>query len=127
MSFGEVIKSRRIDMKKTLRQFCMEHGHDPSNWSKIERGINPPPKDETTLACWASQLGLSEKTNDWDDFMYQAAISKGLIPSVMLSDEALVKKLPAFLRTITNAELTENQLDDFIERVRQAHSPDKLS
>lgn len=124
MSFGETVKARRIAMKKTLRQFCMEHGHDPSNWSKIERGINQPPKDEGTLACWAVQLGLSPETTDWQDFMYQAAISRGSIPSEILSDETLVKKLPVFLRTVTNAELTDAQLDDFINKVRQAHSPD---
>jgi hypothetical protein len=30
-----------------------------------------------------------------------------------------------FLRTVRGAELTEEQLDDFIERVREAHTPDR--
>ena len=50
MSFGDLVKDLRIAQQKTLRQFCLEHGHDPSNWSKIERGINTPPQDEKTLA-----------------------------------------------------------------------------
>ena len=58
MSFGEMIKKMRLARKQTLRQFCVEFGHDPSNWSKIERGVNPPPKDEATLIRWASDLGV---------------------------------------------------------------------
>jgi transcriptional regulator with XRE-family HTH domain len=58
MSFGSIVKDLRIGQRKTLRQFCEEHGLDPSNWSKIERGVNPPPKDESTLSKWARMLGL---------------------------------------------------------------------
>ena len=61
MSFGETVKNLRIAKKVTLRQFCQEHGCDPSNWSKIERGINPPPKDEETLMAWAKALNSSQK------------------------------------------------------------------
>ena len=45
MSFGELVKNLRISQQKTLRQFCNEHGLDPSNWSKIERNVNLPPRD----------------------------------------------------------------------------------
>lgn len=38
MTFGNLVKDLRIAQKKTLRQFCLDHGHDPSNWSKLERG-----------------------------------------------------------------------------------------
>ena len=125
MSFHNLVKDLRISQKMTLRQFCMEHGHDPSNWSKIERGVNPPPKDEATLALWAKQLLLKPGTPEWNDFMYQASISRGNIPAEVLSDETLVAKLPVFLRTVKNAELTEQQLDDFIAKVREAHTPDQ--
>ena len=125
MSFGDSVKSLRIAQKKTLRQFCQEHGHDPSNWSKIERGVNPPPKDEATLARWGQQLGLQPETAAWQDFMAQADISRGTIPRAVMSDQAFLAKLPVFLRTVANAELTEKQLDDFIAKVREAHTPDR--
>lgn len=126
MSFGEMVKDLRIAQRKTLRQFCMEHGHDPSNWSKIERGVNPPPKDEATLRQWAKELGLTPGTAAWTDFMDQADISRGHIPMEFMSDEKLLQKLPVFFRTVRGAELTEEQLDNLIEKIREAYTPDEL-
>lgn len=125
MSFGELVKELRIAKHKTLRQFCTEQGLDPSNWSKIERGINPPPKDEATLARWARQLGLKPATEEWQAYMDQADISRGQIPQEVMSDEKLLAKLPVFFRTVRGAELTETQLDSLIEKIREAHTPDE--
>lgn len=124
MSFGTLVKELRIAQEKTLRLFCAENGLDPSNWSKIERDINPPPKDQETLARYARLLGLAPSTEKWNDFMSQADISRGQIPREFM-DEIFLKKLPVFLRTVRGAELTEQQLDDFIAKVREAHTPDE--
>lgn len=123
MSFGDLVKDLRIAQKKTLRQFCLDHGHDPSNWSKLERNINPPPRDEKTLQKWAKQLGLKPDTEQWQEFMDLADMARGEIPKHVLNDEELLKKLPVFFRSIRGAELTEKQLDDLIQMVREAHSP----
>jgi transcriptional regulator with XRE-family HTH domain len=125
MSFGDTVKNLRILKKTTLRQFCQEHGYDPSNWSKIERGINPPPKDEETLVRWAKALGLKPKTEEWKNFMLEADISRGNIPHDVMNDSALLEKLPAFFRTVRGSEVGERELDNLIEKVRQAHSPDE--
>src|SRR6266404_5598618 len=93
MSFGNLVKELRIGQKKTLRQFCLDHGHDPSNWSKVERGVNPPPGDEKTLARWARQLGLEAGTDEWQHFMDLASVARGEIPQDIINDEELVKKL----------------------------------
>lgn len=122
MSFGERVKDLRIAQKKTLRQFCLDHGHDPSNWSKFERGISPPPYDDKTVERWARQLGLKPGTEEWQEFMDQAAVARGELPKAVLSDEELLRKLPVFFRSIRGAELTEEQLDDLIQKVREAHS-----
>jgi len=125
MSFGELVKNLRIAQRKTLRQFCLEHGLDPSNWSKIERNINPPPRDEGMLEKWARLLGLGPGTEEWRDFMYRADVSRGNIPREIMSDERLLAKLPVFLRTVRGAELSEEQLNNFITKVREAHSPEE--
>ena len=125
MSFGELVKDLRIAQQKTLRQFCHENGLDPSNWSKIERGVNPPPKDEDTLAKWASLLGVEPESEAWADFMIQAEVSRGNIPREVMDDEKLLKKLPVFFRTVRGAELTAEQLDNFIEDLRKVYSPDE--
>ena len=72
MSFAELVKTLRRAQQKNLRQFCREHGHDPSNWSKVERGVNAPPKDQKTIALWAQQLGLAPGTDAWQDFFFHA-------------------------------------------------------
>ncbi|HUJ10748.1 MAG TPA: hypothetical protein VL171_12035 [Verrucomicrobiae bacterium] len=123
MSFGNLVKDLRIAQKKTLRQFCLDHGHDPSNWSKIERDINPPPRDKKTLERWAKQLGLKADTPEWQNFIDLADVARGEIPKHVMSDEELVKKLPVLFRTVRGAELTEKQLDDLIQKIREIHSP----
>ena len=125
MSFGETVKSLRIAKKVTLRQFCQEHGYDPSNWSKIERGINPPPKDEEMLTRWAKALGLKPQTDAWKNFMLEAEVSRGNIPREVMNDPALLEKLPAFFRTVRGAGLGEKELDNLIEKIRKAHNPDE--
>lgn len=124
MSFHKLVKDLRIAHKKTLRQFCMEHGHDPSNWSKIERGVNPPPRDEQTLYRWAEQLGLKQGSGAWQDFMDQADVARGAIPKEVLEDSELVEKLPVFFRTVRGAELGAKELDDLIRKIREAHTKD---
>jgi len=124
MSFGELVKDLRIAQQKTLRQFCHESGLDPSNWSKIERGVNSPPRDEATLAKWAHLLGVEPETEAWTGFMYQADVSRGNIPREVMNDEKLLEKLPVFFRTVRGAELTEEQLDNFISKLRDAYTPD---
>ena len=125
MKFGDLVKNLRIAQQKTLRQFCMENSHDPSNWSKIERNINPPPKDRETLARWARDLGLQEETAEWKEFMMKADIARGEIPQEVLSDEKLLERLPVFFRTVTGAPLTEEKLDRLMEHIKEAYSPDE--
>jgi len=74
-----------------LREFCAEHGHDPSNGSKIEREVLPPPRDAETLRAWARQLGLKQGSDDWCKFSDYAAVNAGRIPDYVLKDEELEK------------------------------------
>ncbi len=125
MSFGEMVKNLRIEKKVTLRQFCQENGYDPSNWSKIERGVNLPPKDEETLTRWAKALGLKPKTDAWKNFILEAEVSRGNIPREVMNDPALLEKLPAFFRTVRGSEVSGRELDNLIEKIRKAHTPDE--
>ncbi|MFT5466346.1 MAG: transcriptional regulator with XRE-family HTH domain [Verrucomicrobiales bacterium] len=52
MTFGELIKDLRIEKRLMLRQFCQQLGLDPCNWSKIERGLTPPPTEAETIERW---------------------------------------------------------------------------
>lgn len=113
-AFGEFVKSLRARAKLGLREFCLRTGIDPSNWSKMERGINPPPQDDRTLTFYAESLGLQKGTEDWEKFFDLAATAKGLIPSD-LREEDFVTKLPAFFRTMREHNITPEELEKIIK------------
>ena len=71
--FNETVKSLRLQKRLTLRDFCEKVGLDPSNWSKVERGVNPPPGDIGVLERLAEFFGLSgsEKLSFMDDASLQ--------------------------------------------------------
>jgi len=109
--FGKFIKELRARQRLGLREFCLEHGHDPSNWSKIEREVLAPPRDENTLRTWAKQLGLKPGSEDWLKFFDYAAVDAGRIPDYVLKDEKLVAQLPAFFRTLSGQKPSREDLE----------------
>jgi len=108
--FGEFIKEMRFRKKLGLREFCIASGCDPSNWSKIERGMMPPPQDQTLLNKIAVILDLEENAKDRELLFDYAAIDAGKIPSYVLEDAELVKRLPVFFRTATGKKPTKEDL-----------------
>jgi len=119
-SFGTFIKDLRLKMGLGLREFCLKYGHDPSNWSKIERDKLSPPKDRETLEKWAEQLGLKEESKEWYLFFDLASISKGNIPSDILSDKELANMLPLFFRTVRGQKPSKDELLKLAEKMRRA-------
>jgi transcriptional regulator with XRE-family HTH domain len=122
MSFGGILKDLRVARGLTLRQCSERIGVDPSNWSKLERGINPAPKDVAILEEWARFFALQGEQKQ--AFFDAAALSRREIPADLASDERVMAALPAFFRAARGAELNEAQLRQFVEDVRALHSPD---
>lgn len=123
MTFGALLKTIRLGKALTLRQCCEQLRADPSNWSKLERGVNPAPHDIAVLEKWAVFFGLDASARL--DFFDAAAISRREIPIDLASDEVTIAALPVFFRAARKATLTEEQISALIEDVRRAHSPDK--
>ena len=117
--FGTFIKELRAKQRLGLREFCLKTGYDPSNWSKIEREVSPPPKDDETLQTWAKQLNLKPDTDDWHKFFDYAAVDAGRIPDHVLEDEELLAKLPAFFRTISGNKPSRAELENLIKLLRE--------
>jgi transcriptional regulator with XRE-family HTH domain len=117
--FGTFIKELRAKQRLGLREFCLKTGYDPSNWSKIEREVSPPPKDETTLREWAKQLGLKPNTDDWNKFHDYAAVDAGRIPDHVMENEELLAKLPAFFRTLSGNKPSDEELENLIKLLRE--------
>ena len=119
--FGTFIKELRARHRLGLREFCLEHGHDPSNWSKIEREVASPPRDEETLRKWAKQLGIKPDTDDWHKFHDYAAVDAGRIPSHVMQDKELLAKLPAFFRTISGQKPSRKDLKKLLDLIGKAN------
>jgi transcriptional regulator with XRE-family HTH domain len=117
--FGTFIKELRARRRLGLREFCLKHGHDPSNWSKIERGVLSPPRDEETLRTWAKQLGLKPGSDDWLKFFDYAAVGAGRIPDYVLKDKELLGKLPVFFRTLSGNRPSRVELENLIKLLRE--------
>ena len=75
--FGELIKRLRSQKRLGLREFCVATDCDPSNWSKVERGMLPPPQDTAVLDRIAVILGLPETSKERDLLFDYAAIDAG--------------------------------------------------
>ena len=123
MTFGQLIKDMRIRKELTLRRCSADLGIDPSNWSKMERGVTPPPKDTGIIQQWAKFFGLSG--SEGQNFTDLAAIARKEIPMDMASDATVIAALPVFFRAVRGQELEGEKLKQFIEDLRAVHSPDK--
>lgn len=118
--FGEFFKQLRIESKQSLRAFCLNHGFDPGNISKIERGRLAPPKSEDKLTNYAKALGLKKNTRQWQELFDLAAAEQGQIPSDLL-DEELVGKLPVFFRSLREINgADDEELRELAEKLRKA-------
>ncbi len=122
MNFGTLIKDLRIGKELTLRQCSADLDIDPSNWSKIERNITPPPKDSAVLERWVSFFGLTGDKKS--EFLDLAALARNEIPADMASDETVIGALPVFFRAVRGRELSGTRLREFMEDLKRIHSPD---
>ncbi|MFO7447217.1 MAG: helix-turn-helix transcriptional regulator [Ignavibacteriaceae bacterium] len=119
MKFGEFVRELRTRKRLKLREFCLNYGHDPSNWSKMERGDLPPSEYRATLEKWAEQLDIKKGSDDWYKFFDLAFQERGKIPDDLLTDEELVESLPLFFRTFRGKKPSEQELDKMIELLRK--------
>ena len=116
--FGEFFKKKRMEMGKTLRQFCLENSLDPGNISKIERGILPPPQT-SKLEHYAKCLKIKKGSDDWYEFFDLAHASAGRIPEEILSDEEVLSKLPLVFRTLRGQKLNREQLNKLAKEIKK--------
>ena len=121
--FTDTVKALRLQKRLTLRDFCEQAGLDPSNWSKVERGINPPPGDISVLERLAEFFGLSGDAKL--TFMDEAALQRREIPPDVADNALLQKALPAFFRAARGHELTEAELNGLADDIRKLNTRDR--
>ncbi|MBI5374415.1 MAG: helix-turn-helix transcriptional regulator [Candidatus Schekmanbacteria bacterium] len=120
ISFGEFFKEQRIKKRITLRQFCIENGLDAGNISKLERNLLPPPHSKDKLTQYALALGIKKGSSQWYEFFDLAAAHRGKIPDEIMKDEELVGKLPVLFRTLRGEKVSDEKLNELIERIRKS-------
>ena len=118
--FGQHLKNVRISKNLSLREVCKKVNYDPSNWSKIERGVIAPPSDKKVLSKWASSLGLKPGSKERQEFIDEAQIAQGIIPHDILAGKNAVNYLPAVFRTLRNEKPTKEEIDRLIELIRKS-------
>ena len=117
--FGEFIKKKRLELDMSLRSFCKAIEEDPSNWSKVERGVLQPPQNEAKLKKIAKVLKIKLKTPGWAQLKDLAAVDAGTIPDYIMKEKEVLNMLPAFFRTVGNEKPTKDELDKLIENLKK--------
>lgn len=118
-TFGGFFESLRQRNSLTLREFCRKADADPGNISRMERGAMLPPKSLEILGRYATTLGLQEKSDEWQTFFDLAAVAQGKVPADLLSDQEVVKVLPAFFRTLRGQKPTPEEMKRIAEKIKQ--------
>jgi transcriptional regulator with XRE-family HTH domain len=107
-----------------LRDFCAQNGLDPSNWSKVERGVNPPPGDISLLERLADFFELAGRKKL--SLMDEAALQRREIPADVADHQILQRALPAFFRAARGHELSEKELESLAEDIKKLHTADSV-
>ena len=115
-NFHQFVKEKRLEKEMTLRKFCRETELDPSNWSKIERGLADAPKSVEILSRIREVLDLPEE--DFQTLKDLALIES--IPKDLRPEEAVLEKLPLFFRTVRGDKLTEAELKALINTIQDS-------
>ena len=118
-TFNEFIKARRIAKRITLRAFSEQLGIDPSNYSRLERGVSQHPSSPEKLKPFCRLLDIAEESADYRELMRLAALGRGEIPPGILSDKAVLAKLPILFRTLEGDKLDEGVLDELFEVMKK--------
>lgn len=116
--FGSLLNKLRTENNLSIREICKLVSYDPSNWSKIERGLISPPSDDKTLKLWTKALKV--KGDGVQEFMDDARIAQGIIPDDILNKAEMLELMPAFFRTVRNKKPNKEEIDRLINLIKSA-------
>jgi transcriptional regulator with XRE-family HTH domain len=119
MTFGSLVKTKRLEAGYSLRKFCEIAEIDSSNWSKVERDRLPVSYDREKLESIAKLIKLEDGSKEWFQFFDLASLSQKKIPEDIYSDDEVVKALPIFFRTLRGDKPDKKELDKMIELLKR--------
>ena len=106
--FGQYVKGLREKRELSLREFCRLAGLDPSNWSKVERGLLSPPRSRKCLNDIVGVLLIEKGTEEWHTLFDMAAI--GHIPVELVGGNKVMERLPIFFRSAREGKVDEEMI-----------------
>ena len=112
-TFGERIKELRVKKGFGLREFAKKVGISATYLSKMERDKDPPPA-EGKIIKMAGLLGA-----DQNELL---ALAKKLPPQfkeAFMKNPTYTRKIPEFLRTVAETELTDDDWERLIKKVKR--------
>lgn len=115
-NFHQFVKEKRMEKQITLREFCRSAEVDPSNWSKIERGLAEAPKSKEFIDRIAAVLALNREEKAT---LHDLAIIES-IPEDLRPEEEILEKLPIFFRTVRGDKPSEEELRELIRMISQS-------
>ena len=119
MLFGDYVKEKRLAVNLSLRKFCTRVNLDPSNWSKVERNLLPPPYDLNIMVAIRQELDLPIGSPECDILYDLATIALGKLPCYIYHDEEVLNALPIFIRMASpDTKPGREELDKLIELIR---------
>ena len=121
--FGDYVKERRLDLEIGLREFAARIGVEASNYSKIERGLKTAPTGDRLLP-YVSALELEVGGSEHRLLEDMAHVANGEIPTRLLTDERLAEKLPLLFNGMASGAFSDEQIDEILATVREAHRPE---
>ncbi|MCG8698084.1 MAG: helix-turn-helix domain-containing protein [Bacteroidales bacterium] len=116
--YGEFVKEKRLQQNLTLREFCKQACIDPSNWSKIERGILTPIKSPEIHNRICEVLKIEQNSEDFQLMKDLAAIE--FIPKELI-EEKIVEDLPLFFRTVRGTSPSSEELDKLFKKIKKSY------
>ena len=119
-AFSDFLRRLRGERGLTLREFCLQNKFDPGNYSRLERGLYPPPQSHEQIEKYARALELQEGSEEWLELFDVAAAARGEIPRDLLTDAELVEKLPVLFRTLRGQPVSPEKLDQLVELIRRS-------
>jgi transcriptional regulator with XRE-family HTH domain len=119
-TFGAFIKEKRLALRMTLREFCIENGFDAVNMSRLERGRLRAPQSRQRLEQCARALGIAAESDDWHKLFRLAAAEADMRLWRPVSDEEVVRKLPLLLGRPCGERILEDRLRALVELVRES-------
>jgi hypothetical protein len=118
--FGDFVREKRLEVGLANRAFCDAIHFDYSQWNRIERGLEPPPKDRAVLKTIGDVIQLQTE-EDWNQ-LFDLAMEEKAVNRRSVSDSEATAALPVCFRAPEDKPLTPETVKKMKRFIKEAYS-----